>query len=489
MKRLETIFLCLVLAICMFIFPQTKICAAEVQGDGIPVYRLYNPDNGEHLYTADVNEKKVLYEECGWGYEGIAWYAPTSGNPIYRLYNSVLGNHLYTADLNEVQTLISTDSSWNLDYDGIPLFYSGGETPIYRAYNRKLSGIHHLTTDKNEYDTLPTYGWIQEGVSLSAVSLGNPIATTYYDRNVDTGETENGSVIPIYRLYNPNNGEHLYTADVNEKKVLYGEKGWGYEGIAWYAPASGNPVYRLYNSILGNHLYTTDLNEIQTLTSGDSGWNLDYNGDSLFYSGGEMPIYRVYNRELSGMHHLTADKNEYDALPTYGWAQEGDSLSAASLGNPILTTYCEGKEATWSELINNYFNKSETDLFQKMDAKSFVVLWKDIDFDLEKGNPLNAYTDLEYAVMTPDELENKLDNMENWYNKEAFEKDKNAGDPSLLAMWAYIYLDNWYWTNAGKHLEENRTYRSADNRIGYTYLYKDGYSDDNIVAIIIYKNY
>ena len=71
----------------------------------------------------------------------------------------------------------------------------------------------------------------------------------------------------IYRLYQPSTGEHLYTTDINEKNVLYGQHGWGYEGVAWYAPNAGTAVYRLYNPGLKRHLYTSDLNEVQVLTS------------------------------------------------------------------------------------------------------------------------------------------------------------------------------------------------------------------------------
>lgn len=313
---------------------------------------------------------------------------------------------------------------------------------------------------------------------------------TFPNMNAFATELMPDNNIPIYRLYNPNTGEHLYTSDANEKNVLYGEHGWGYEGIAWYAPTSGTPVYRLYNSILCNHLYTTDSNEVYTLTSTDSSWSIDNNGNPLFYSGGDIPIYRVYNRELNGMHHLTTDQNEYATLPKYGWTQEGVSLSAMLLGNPISTTYCEGKCATWSDLINLDFDKRETDLFKKMSPKNSVILWKDVDFDLAKGNPLNAYTDLEYAVMTIDELQNRMDNLANFdYNKALFESDKNSGDPALLANWTSVYLYQYYWSNTGEHLKLTGTYASIDHQVGYTYLYKDGYSDNNIVAIIIYKDH
>ena len=139
--------------------------------DGVAIYRLYNSANGEHLYTTDANERDVLNSSAypDWTYEGIGWTAPNSGTPVYRLYNPELLNHLYTTDTNEVNVLTST-TSWQLDNNGNPVFYSGGDKPIYRLYAAELNGMHHLTTDANEYNTLPTISsYVKEGVSFYAV--------------------------------------------------------------------------------------------------------------------------------------------------------------------------------------------------------------------------------------------------------------------------------------------------------------------------------
>lgn len=134
-----------------------------------PIYRLYCPVNGEHLYTTDANERDVLSTSYGWTYEGVGWNAPTSGEAVYRLYNSGLQNHLYTTDLNEGRTLTAIDpENWHWDNNGQPVFYSGGTRPIYRLYNEGLQGMHHLTIDSNEYAVLPEYEWQQEGIKLYA---------------------------------------------------------------------------------------------------------------------------------------------------------------------------------------------------------------------------------------------------------------------------------------------------------------------------------
>jgi hypothetical protein len=37
------------------------------------MYRLYNPNTGEHFYTGSKREGNKLVD-VGWNYEGIAWY-------------------------------------------------------------------------------------------------------------------------------------------------------------------------------------------------------------------------------------------------------------------------------------------------------------------------------------------------------------------------------------------------------------------------------
>ena len=173
-------------------------------------------------------------------------------------------------------------------------------------------------------------------------------ATTEEELEAET-ESASGSV-PIYRLYNPNNGEHLYTTDANEKSVLYTQHGWGYEGVGWYAPSKGTPVYRLYNAGLQNHLYTTDVNEVKVLTS-RHGWTSDNNGRPVFYSGGTIKIYRVYNAKLRGLHHWTTDVNEYKTLPKHGWAQEGAKFTGVKNGRPIRTQYYAFELLSREEMI------------------------------------------------------------------------------------------------------------------------------------------
>lgn len=89
----------------------------------------------------------------------------------------------------------------------------------------------------------------------------------------------------MYRLRNPNSGEHFYTSNNTEKDRLV-RAGWDYEGIGLVAPSKGQPVYRLYNPNSGAHHYTISVNEKNNLKR--AGWRDEGIG---WYSGGNIPLY------------------------------------------------------------------------------------------------------------------------------------------------------------------------------------------------------
>ncbi|MBD5854201.1 GH25 family lysozyme [Lactococcus lactis] len=131
------------------------------------VYRLYNSNNKEHLYTSDANEKNQLPKlSKDWKYEGIAWYAPTSSTTaVYRVYNSKSGEHLYTKDANEIKVL-SSKYGWKKEGTA---FYSGGSTPVYRLFNAAAGvGSHFVTNSLTEKNSLVSRGWKYEGVAWYA---------------------------------------------------------------------------------------------------------------------------------------------------------------------------------------------------------------------------------------------------------------------------------------------------------------------------------
>ncbi len=82
----------------------------------------------------------------------------------------------------------------------------------------------------------------------------------------------------LYRMYDPNRGEHFYTKNPEEAELLV-QLGWQHESDSDFTVVSATeedstPVYRLYNPNFGGmHFYTTDANDAKYLES--VGWNYE----------------------------------------------------------------------------------------------------------------------------------------------------------------------------------------------------------------------
>ena len=144
----------------------------------------------------------------------------------------------------------------------------------------------------------------------------------------DTPAPTGGS---MYRLYNQWTYEHFYTESETERDNLK-KVGWTYEGVGWYAPATGDPVYRLYNPWApgGDHHYTTSWNEYMTCIN--AGWRGE--GIGWYSSTGQyVPIYREYNPyESAHNHNYTADLSEHNHLVSLGWQDEGVGWYGSYIG-------------------------------------------------------------------------------------------------------------------------------------------------------------
>lgn len=143
--------------------------AAENSGAEESMYRLYNPNSGEHFYTASINECNSL-RIAGWRYEGVGWTAPEkSSTPVYRLYNANAGEHHYTESETERDFLKRV--GWR--YEGIGWYSDDDEgVPLYREYNSNAkSGSHNYTTSKRENDHLVSLGWHGEGIGWYGLKI------------------------------------------------------------------------------------------------------------------------------------------------------------------------------------------------------------------------------------------------------------------------------------------------------------------------------
>ncbi len=138
----------------------------------VEMHRVYNPNSGEHFYTAKLKEKEYL-EINGWTYEGVGWVAPElSKTPVYRLYNSHSGDHHYTMKEKEKDALVKL--GWT--YEGIGWYSDEAEgTPLYREYNPNMKSCNHnYTTNKKEHNALIKMGWRDEGIGWYGMKEEDP---------------------------------------------------------------------------------------------------------------------------------------------------------------------------------------------------------------------------------------------------------------------------------------------------------------------------
>lgn len=157
--------------------------------------------------------------------------------------------------------------------------------------------------------------------------------------------------VNVYRLYNPNSGEHHYTLSETERTYL-AQAGWKDEGVGWKAPARQQqlPVYRLYNPKAGDHHYTTGIEERTFLI--EAGWQdegISWYSDTASQG---LAIYRLYNPNAkTGSHHYTDSERENQALAAMGWQAEG--ISWYGLFPYSILWQSEGDKEGWVAYDND----------------------------------------------------------------------------------------------------------------------------------------
>ena len=210
-----------------------------------------------------------------------------------------------------------------------------GLTMRFDASHDKLSTVFvdGKTLSKSAYSTRPgsTVVELPEATLASLGAGSHELTALYRDGGISTAsfEVNPGITDPdvqlMYRLYNPNSGEHFYTASVEERDHL-DSVGWDYEGHAWTAPrSSATPVYRLYSGT--DHHYTTSAYERDELVR--VGWS--YEGVGWYSDDAKgIGLHRLFNpnvdpnaaRNNSGSHHYTTSEVERDHLVSIGWRYE-----------------------------------------------------------------------------------------------------------------------------------------------------------------------
>ena len=172
-------------AIAILVLSVLLSAAPALADSGRNMYRLYNPNSGEHFYTANRYEAVDVFY-AGWKWEGVGWVAPTTGADVYRLYNSFVGDHHYTLSKHERDTLIKL--GWT--YEGVG-WKSGGARSVLRQYNpNAVSGSHNFTTAPSEDEHLASVGWVREGHAWNALSVSSIPIQGFWALSTYTGGLE-----------------------------------------------------------------------------------------------------------------------------------------------------------------------------------------------------------------------------------------------------------------------------------------------------------
>ena len=247
-------------------------------------------------------------------------------------------NAKITTAMNEDYSKITVEIADAVDYQEVYVELTNGSGVFRLACKQDENGNWYTTANLCEYVvagiyTVRGFGVNENGTKRlgeAGVNVLLAVNHTYTDSNDKTcdicgAETkvepdEEIPSVPMFRMYNPNSGEHFYTGSEEERNNLV-KVGWKYEGVGFNAPVIGEPVYRIYEPTSGEHLYTMDRSEVYDLLN--DGWNYE----SVAWNSAEQDEivqYRLRNPNSNcGRYHFTSSKEERDNLISLGWINEG----------------------------------------------------------------------------------------------------------------------------------------------------------------------
>lgn len=284
------------------------------------------------MYSLDGSSMSVPYEAVVWPaanmptnlfYNAQAWSASLDLAP----YGGSIDKVTLTRKADGKVWTITDGSSQGELYNSINSssgFVGSGSCVIFRPKNISYSAGDSFAVTLTGANG-KTYSYSVDFFDVDS-SVSKPSTPGQPTSPNTPGSSSNAQVQTMHRLYNPNSGEHFYTANVGEANNLV-SVGWAYEGVAWKAPKkSKTPVYRLYSGT--DHHYTTKAAERDMLVA--AGWIYE---DIGWYSDDAqgVPLYRQFNPNVqpwapvnnSGSHNYTTSKVENDQLVRVGWHEEG----------------------------------------------------------------------------------------------------------------------------------------------------------------------
>merc|ERR1711916_272907 len=227
---------------------QAYVFNKQKQGSA-PLYRYWNARTGDHFYTIS---NKELKDSDEWKYQGISAYVYTSpdqgGVPLYRYFNGRTGDHFYTTNWKELER-----GANGFEYQGIACYVlpNSKRVPVKPhgtpANPVPLYRYYNPTEGDHMYSATPikaVNGWQYQGIQSFVMP-----------------EPGNG-LVPLYGYYNERAKDHYYSVQWTGRR----SQEWTYVGIIGYVPSQKidgtTPLYRYYNDQLHDHYYTTSWNEL-----------------------------------------------------------------------------------------------------------------------------------------------------------------------------------------------------------------------------------
>ncbi len=165
-----------------------------------------------YSYTPHVPSSFPGLFQTFFNYDPASNIGPSAANGVYRAYFSWNGEHFYSNSYAEIQNIVARGAQ----YEGVHFYAPPNQdtVPLYRFW---VSGnFHFYTQDVGEYNAVSrTPGFRWEGIAWQVYRTQAP------------------GTIPVYRLYKPANGDHLYTVSTSERDAAQ-SLGYRYEGVHFY---------------------------------------------------------------------------------------------------------------------------------------------------------------------------------------------------------------------------------------------------------------
>ncbi|RSX53692.1 KxYKxGKxW signal peptide [Bifidobacterium goeldii] len=263
---------------------------------------------------------------------GDLGYIISTGEDVDKT-NFIAAGKTFTATWTKAdpETLTKLEAKVNENLGDDQDWYTADSYKQYKAdyedYLAKKAELANGGYTKDEYSTLIS--------QLSAAQA----------KLVEVGNTN------LYRVYNPNNGDHYFTTDKVEATRLV-QLGWKGEGVKYHVVAArsnsyntgvkddegkyiydsvsanlGTAVWSVYNPNTGEHLLTFE-GEANVLAK--SGWVKE---DIKFYTSqhGDAAVVRVYNPNTQGPAHVYTNGGEASVLASLGWKIDNNAKPVFTL--------------------------------------------------------------------------------------------------------------------------------------------------------------